>query len=185
MKKSLQKIYFYLKYKLYDEDYCLFGFFCLILVLLICCGCKSPKNLTDTTVVHIKDSTVINYKDSLITVEIPVERIVDVVPVYDTLRLSTKIAQAEAYVDTLTHTLKGSIENKPDGTLTKTVYLPSKERIVYRDSIRDREIPVEVKVVKYKVPNITKWLIVILLGLVGFAYRKYIARFFKALLALI
>ena len=185
MKKSLQKLFFYLKWKLYDEDYCLFGFFCLILVLLICCGCKSPKNLTDTTIVHIKDSTVINYKDSLITVEIPVEKVVNVVAYPDTLNLETSIAKATAYVDTATNTLKGTLENKPDGTLTKTVYLPSKERIVYRDSIRDREIPVEVKVVKYKVPNITKWLIVILLGLVGFAYRKYIARFFKTLLALI
>lgn len=184
MKKLLQ-IYTWLKFRLYDEDYCLFAFFLLLLVLLICCGCKSPKIIKEETVVRYVDSTVISLRDSIIEIPVPVERIVDVVPVYNSLHLENSVAKATSWVDTTTHTLKGVLENKPDGVLTKTVYLPQETRVIYRDSIRKEPYPVYIDKVKYKVPKITKWLIVTLLGLVGFAYRKYIARFFKALLALI
>ena len=55
-----------------------------------------------------KDS--IRIKDSIVI--IPVERIVDIVPAYDTLNLETTQARAKAYVDTTLHLLRGSIENK-------------------------------------------------------------------------
>lgn len=186
MKKSLQNLITYLRWKLYDEDFCLFAFFILLLVLLICCGCKSPKHINTETVVRYIDSTVVTYRDSLIEVEVPKERIVDVVALPDTLNMETSLATAKCWVDTTTspNMLRGELENKPDGTLTKTIYLPSKEHIVYKDSIQTKEVPVYIDKVKTKTPKFIWWLLGVMGTLILIAYRKYIAKFFKVILTL-
>ena len=185
MKKLLQ-IYTWLRWRLYDEDYCLFFFFCLILALLVCCGCKSPKHINTETVVRYIDSTVISYRDSLIEVEIPKEKIVNIVALPDTLNMETSLATAKCWVDTTItpNALKGELENKKDGVLIKTVYLPSKERIVYRDSIQTKEVEVPIEVVKYKTP---KWAWYVLLGFasaLAFIFRKQVFRLVKLLVGL-
>ena len=82
----------------------------LFVFLLSFIGCSTtryvPVKETEKEVINYKDS--IRIKDSIIV--IPVERIVDVVPAYDTLKMET--TQAKAYVDTTLHLLRGSIENK-------------------------------------------------------------------------
>ena len=89
-----------------------FNIFLFIIFTLIFIGCSTtryvPVKETEKEVINYKDS--IRIKDSIIV--IPVERIVDVVPTYDTLRLETTQARAKAYVDTTLHLLRGSIENK-------------------------------------------------------------------------
>lgn len=184
MKKSLQKIYFWLRWKLYDEDFCLFAFFILLLVLLICCGCKSPKYIREETIIRYVDSTVVTYRDSLIEIPVPVEKIIDIVPIYDSLHLESSVARASAWVDTTTHTLKGELENKPT-TIPHTVYLPSKEHIVYKDSIQTKEVPVEVVKVKQRTPKWAWYAFGILGTLVVIGYRKYIAKGLKFLIALV
>lgn len=101
--------------------------------------------------VSVRDSVVISYRDSIKI--IPVEKIVDVVPTYDTLRMETSVAKAQAFVDTTTHTLKGSLENKKEIEY-KYIF---KDRIEYRDSIvyEPKPYPVE-KEVKY-VPKVYKY----------------------------
>lgn len=126
-------------------------------------------------------SEVVNYIDSLVirdsTVIIPIERIRDIVPVYDTLKLETSMAISESYVDTLTHTLKGKIENK-QGQITKYVY---KDRVVYRDTTITKEIPVPVEIPKKYVPKFYKsctWgFFVLLVFLIGFAGLKLYFKF--------
>lgn len=100
---------------------------------------------------NVRDSVVISYRDSIKI--IPVEKIVDVVPTYDTLKMETSVAKAQAFVDTTTHTLKGSLENKKEIEY-KYIY---KDRIEYRDSIvyEPKPYPVE-KEVKY-VPKVYKY----------------------------
>ena len=89
-----------------------FNIFLFILFLLSFIGCST------TRYVPIKESEreVVNYKDSVrirdSIVVTPIERIVDIVPQYDTLKLETTQARAKAYVDTTLHLLRGSIENK-------------------------------------------------------------------------
>lgn len=109
-------------------------------------SCGPIKQIPVETIINYKDSTVVNTIDSVIY--IPKERIVDVVAPYDTLKLETNMAKAEAYVDTTLHLLKGSIENKK-GVTEKIKY---KEKLVYRDSVVTKEVPVEVpvEVVKHK-----------------------------------
>lgn len=116
--------------------------FLIILITIISCATIKPVPVE--TIINYKDSTIVNVIDS--TVYIPVERIVDIVPAYDTLKLETSKAKAEAWVDTTMHVLRGNIENKT-GIEYKYIY---KDRIEYRDSIVTKEVPVEVEVEKIK-----------------------------------
>ena len=89
-----------------------FNIFLFILFLLSFVGCSTTRYATVSGV----EREVVNYKDSIrirdSIVVIPVERIVDIVPQYDTLKMETTQAKAKAYVDTTLHLLRGSIENK-------------------------------------------------------------------------
>lgn len=116
-----------------------------------------PVETITKVVYEYRDS--VRLRDSTILVPIPVERIVDVVPVYDTLKLETGVAAAAAYVDTLTHTLKGKLVNKPDSLRTIIRY---QDRLVTitRDSISIKEVPVEVEVPVRYVPKVYRWSLV-------------------------
>ena len=92
-----------------------------------------------TVYVPVQGETKIEIRDSLIRVvdtirvEIPKERIVEVIPQLDTSRLETKLAISTAYLDTnkktINHTLehkKGALKAKIDTvfiTQTKTEYV--------------------------------------------------------------
>ena len=80
-----------------------------ILIFLSSCSCF--KNVPREEIHYVqKDSTILKIVDSVRY--IPVERYVDIVHTYDTLKMETSLASSTAYVDTNTHTLKGKIENK-------------------------------------------------------------------------
>ena len=81
----------------------------LLFILTLICSC-SPKIYPPSEHIVIRDSVNVIIRDSINW--IPKERIVDVVPTYDTLKMETSLASSTAYVDTNTHTLKGKIENK-------------------------------------------------------------------------
>lgn len=144
--------------------------------MLLGCATIRPVPVQTTTDVQtvVRDS--IRWKDSTIYVQVPVERYVDVVPAYDTLKLETSLAAASAYVDTLTHTLKGSIVNRKDPIKTIVKYQDRKVEI-RKDSIIVKEVPVEVEVVKTKVPRWCWTLLVfdvmLLLVFVVLVYLKF------------
>ena len=139
-----------------------------ILILCLMCGCSviKPPAIKEEIRYVERDSLVLTEKEVLI----PKERIVDVVPAYDTLNMETSMAEARAWVDTTTHTLKGELKNK-SGTQYKYV---DREKIVYKDSIVTKEVPVEVeKIVKTHYPY-EKWLwIYTILSLAGLALLAY------------
>ena len=144
-----------------------------ILSVIIGCGTTHHTPSTDTQVHwEIRDS--VRYIDSLVPVPIPIEHVVDVVPVYDTLRLETSVAKAQAYVDTTTHTLKGRIDNKPDSI--KTIIKYKEHKVVeYRDSTVIQTVPVEVKVEKKVVPSWCWWLLAFnVLALILLGVRLYL-----------
>ena len=123
----------------------------IAMLMFTACGAVKHQPTTNTqTTTIIRDSVAIH--TDTVKVEIPVERYVDVVPAYDTLRLETTLAKSEAFVDTLTHTLKGKLEHKP-GALTTDVKYVERVRVEYRDSLVTKEIPVEVEVVRQVVPR--------------------------------
>ena len=137
------------------------------------CGVTRPTTTTTQVVYQYRDS--VRWRDSTILVPIPVERYVDVVPAYDTLHLETGVAVADAYVDTLTHTLKGKLVNKPDSLRTIIRY---QDRLVTitRDSISIKEVPVEVEVPVRYVPKVYRWSlvwsVVSILALILLVYLK-------------
>ena len=73
----------------------------------------------------------------------------------DTLRMETDYAESESYVDTAKNSLVGSIRNKDRHIDIPVQY---KERIVYRDSIRDREVPVPMEKIVKTHYSYEKWL---------------------------
>lgn len=150
----------------------------IFLATLMVGSCGLIKHVpVETKVIYTyKDSTVISYKDSTIFVEIPKEVIRDVVPQYDTLIMETSVAKSVSFVDTLTHTLKGQLNNKDAEVLYKTIYLPSEEHIVYKDSIVTQEVPVEVEVIKKVYPKswgwLLAWFILSIVSIIGYTYLK-------------
>ena len=142
----------------------IFLFILLIVFLLSFIGCSTtryvPVKETEKEVVNFKDS--IRIKDSIIV--IPVERIVDVVPAYDTLRLETTQAKAKAYVDTTLHLLRGSIENKDKAKTEVREVIRFVERT---DTIYiEKPVPYEVeKRVRY-VPSFFKFTALFFVGVI-------------------
>jgi hypothetical protein len=123
--------------------YSIFILFNCVVFLTACRGIKEIPVQTVEKLVY-KDS-LIYIKDTL-KVEIPKETIIEVVPDIDTSFLKTSLAESIAYLDTterkLHHTLtqKGNIEIEYD-TIVKVQYV---------DRIIEKEIPVQVDVIKYK-----------------------------------
>lgn len=154
--------------------------FLVTILMLVQCGTIRPVPVQTTTNVQtvVKDS--IRWMDSTIYVQVPVERYVDVVRQYDTLRLETELAHAEAYVDTLTHTLKGNLENRKEPFKTVIKYQDRKVEI-RKDSIIVKEVPVEVEVIRKVVPRWCWTLLVFdVLLLLVFGVFVYL-KFFKPL----
>lgn len=116
------------------------------MISLLLIGCGPTRYINTETVYNVIDSTI--YHIDTTYIDIPREVIKDIVPVYDTLKMETSVATSEAWVDTTTHSLKGTLKNK-ETKLEKEILW--KEKIVYKDSLVTKEVPVEVEkpVTKY------------------------------------
>lgn len=112
-------------------------------LLLVSCG--TPKYITVKEKEYIKDTVVL--KADTVKVNIPVEVKVNVVPELDTLKMETSVAEAQAYLDTLTQTLKGTLKNKKT-ELQKEIQVVEKTKYVEHKV----EVPVPYEVVKTKTP---------------------------------
>ena len=138
-------------------------------------GCSTtryvPVKEVEKEVTSHKDS--IRIKDSIVV--IPVERIVDIVPVYDTLKLETTQARAKAYVDTTLHLLRGSIENKDKAKTEVREVVKFVERT---DTLYiDKPVPYEVeKQVKY-VPAIYKLSLIFMIATIVLTIIRLILRY--------
>lgn len=118
-----------------------------ILVLgLLAVSCGTIKEIPVQTVEKIVYRDSLIYVNDTLTIPVPYEKIVEVVPEVDTSYLETSVAKSTAYLDTakrkLHHTLeqKGSIKYIHD-----TVHV-----VEYVDKVYEKEVPVEVEVIKYK-----------------------------------
>lgn len=142
----------------------------VIFAAILLVACSHVKQLPVQTVINYRDSVIINKVDSVVV--IPIERIVDVVPSYDTLKLETSMAKSISYVDTSLHMLRGSIVNKKRIEY-RYVY---KDKIQVKDTIITKEIPVPFNVVKTVHPKYEKWLWLILISIFTFIGVKIYSR---------
>ena len=123
----------------------------LIIVILafygLISGCSSPRYISSSnTRIVSKDSLVIHTE--LISVALPLES--HSIITKKKSHLETSVATSDAEIDSL-GLLHHTLVNKKDSIKTKIQYV---DKIVYRDSIQIKEIPVEVEV---KVPYIPKF----------------------------
>lgn len=117
------------------------GFYGLIL------GCSAPKLLPASSQRIIsKDSLIVHTE--LISVALPLES--HSIITKSKSHLETSVATSDASIDSL-GLLHHTLVNKKDSIKTKIQYA---DKIVYRDSITIKEVPVEVEV---KVPYIPKF----------------------------
>ena len=138
-------------------------------------GCSTtryvPVKEVEKEVTNYKDS--IRIRDSIVV--IPIERIVDVAPVYDTLKLETTQARAKAYVDTTLHLLRGSIENKDKAKteVREVIKFVEKTDTLYID----KPVPYEVdKQVRY-VPAIYKLSLIFMIATIVLTIIRLILRY--------
>lgn len=135
-----------------------------LMVLVSCSTAKYiPVEKEEIIKTEIRDSIV--YRDSIIY--IPQEKIVEVVPQLDTLKMEIELAKAEAYLDTSIMMLRGKLESKKEPEIQ---YI---ERIEYKEKIDTVYVhqPVPYEVEK-KVPYIP-------------AFFKFTALFFVGVVLLI
>ena len=117
-----------------------FFLFCLLLS-----GCGTTKYVPVKETEYVRDTVIL--KADTVRMTIPVEKIVEVVPQFDTLRMETSVAKAMAYV-AATGTLKGKIENKPYEQ-KKEIQHTEKRRTVEKRV----EVPIEAIKWKYRIPH--------------------------------
>lgn len=152
-----------------------YTFLFLILGILASCSPKVIYQPVETVKeVHVKDTTIL--RDTTIQYKLETQYVRDYTGMLDVLKLSTDYAEAEAWVDTTANTLRGSIRNKDKVLNIPTQY---KERLVYRDTVITKEVPVPVEVVKEvrHVPWIFRVLsgigLLAVLGVAAYVYSKF------------
>ena len=114
---------------------------CLILAFYgLILGCSTPRYLPSSNIKIVsKDSLIV--RTELVSVALPLESHTIVTPTKKS-HLETSVATSDAEIDSL-GMLHHTLTNKKDSIKTKIQYI---DKIVYRDSIETKEVPVEVKV---------------------------------------
>ena len=140
-----------------------------ILAVAMLWGCKTvyvPVKETEYVAVH--DTTVLHRTDTL--VQVPEFHLSDYTGLADTLVLKSSVAESMAWVDSSLMVLKGRLIQ----TGTVPVQVVEKERVVYRDSIITKDVPVPVEVVKTVHPDyewvLWLWFVASLVGLFILGY---------------
>lgn len=122
-------------------------FKCLILAFyVLISGCSSPRYISSSNQrIVSKDSLIVHTE--LISVALPNES--HSIITKSKSHLETSVATSDAEIDSL-GMLHHTLANKKDSLKSKIQYV---DKIVYRDSIEIREVPVEVKVPVRYVPK--------------------------------
>ena len=108
----------------------------LIIVILVFYGCSSQKYLQSSNMrIVSKDSLIV--RTELISVALPLES--HSIITKSKSHLETSVAESDAEIDSL-GMLHHTLANKKDSSKRAIKYV---DKIVYRDSIQTKEVPVE------------------------------------------
>lgn len=142
----------------------------ILAVAALFIGCAAQK----TVYVPVEGQHKIEYRDSIIhitdtiKVEIPKEKIVEVVPQLDTSRLETKLAISTAFLDTTKRTINHTLEHKPTAlkqAIDTVIVVQTKTEYLEKPTIVEVETPV-----KY-VPTIYKYSLWFSIAIIAFVLR--------------
>ena len=144
---------------------------CLIWVFYgLLTGCSTPKYLPSSNIrIVSKDSLVIHTE--LISVALPLES--HSIITKKKSHLETSVAVSDAEIDSL-GLLHHTLVNKKDSLKTKIQYV---DKIVFKDSITTKEVPVEVKVPVRYVPKFHQFTFILFWIFVLFIVVKVIRKF--------
>ena len=121
---------------------------CLILAFYgLISGCSSPRYLPSSNIKIVSKDSVFVHTE-LVSVALPLESHTIVAPTKKS-HLETSVAESDAEIDSL-GMLHHTLVNKKDSIKTKIQYV---DKIVYRDSIEVKEVPVEVPVPVRYIPK--------------------------------
>lgn len=132
-------------------------------------GCSTQKYLPSSNIKIVsKDSLVIH--TDLVSVAIPNES--HSIITKSKSHLETSVAESDASIDSL-GMLHHTLTNKKDSIKTKIQYV---DKIVYRDSIEVREVPVEVKVPVRYIPKFHQFTFILFWIFVLFVIVKFLIK---------
>lgn len=137
--------------------------FALVAVLFTACTTIKYIPVKETEYVAVHDTTYFHRTDTL--VQIPEVKLGDFIDLTDTLRLSTEYSIMSAWVDTTHNVLAGRLEQ--GGKLP--VRIVEKERLVVRDSIVYKDVPVPVEIEKITKVVPLFWKIMSAIGILAIA----------------
>lgn len=146
----------------------------IVLLTILLVGCATSK----IQYVPVQGEHTIEIRDSIIrvvdtvTIEIPKERIVEVVPEVDTSYLETKLAHSTAYLDRNKRTIHHTLEHKKTALKTQidTVFV-TQTKTEYKDKVVIEEV---------EVPVIPKWCWIVMMFaalMAGVTIMKIIGKF--------
>lgn len=145
------------------------GFIVVIVAMLLLCSCHTQRQVIVETKTETRYVDSVRYYDSVVMV--PVEVHDKMSWIHDTLTLSTSLAEAKCWTDSIW--LRGEIHNKQGVQhkyITKTEYI-TRDSIVYKE----KPVPYEVEVVKTKNAAwwVWVWAVLASAGLVFFVVKKF------------
>jgi hypothetical protein len=114
-----------------------------LLMMTSCAGIKEIPVQTVEKVVY-RDSLI--YINDTLRVEVPKEVVKEIIQQIDTSYLKTSLAESVAYLDTTERKLHHTLTQKGEVTIKYDTIV----KIQYVDRIVEKEVPVEVEVIKYK-----------------------------------
>ena len=144
---------------------------CLILAFYgLISGCSSPRYLPSSNIKIIaKDSLVIHTE--LVSIALPLES--HSIITKKKSHLETSVATSDAEIDSL-GLLHHTLVNKKDSLKSKIQYI---DKIIYRDSIEIKEVPVEVKVPIRYIPKFYQFTFMLFWIFILFIVVKVIRKF--------
>ena len=127
----------------------------IVFVGTLLVSCKSTVQIPVQTVEKIVYKDTLVYVHDSVFVEVPFERVKESLPIMDTSYLKTSLAESIAYIDTANRKLYHTLEQKGE---VKIVY-DTIVKFRYIDKVIEKEVPVEVEVIKYKRDALFWWLL--------------------------
>ena len=146
----------------------------LIIVILafygLILGCSTPKYLPSSNIrIVSKDSLVVHTE--LVSVALPLES--HSIITKKKSHLETSVAESDAEIDSL-GLLHHTLVNKKDSLKSKIQYI---DKIVYRDSIEVKEVPVEVEKPVPYIPKFYQFTFILFWIFVLFIVVKIVRKF--------
>ena len=146
-----------------------------ILLVLLVASCKTIQYVPvkEYVQVAVHDTTFLHRTDTL--VQVPEVSISDFIDLKDTLIMRGTLSESRSWVDSTAMVLKGRLVQ----TGKIPVQIVEKERVIYRDSTSQVEIPVPFEVEK-RVPYVPFfWKLFSVIGILALAYLAFRLFVFK------